>query len=223
MNVPASATETKRPGRPTRGDSNVRDRLIEAATALAIERGFDAAGIREIADRAGVSSGMISYYFGDRRGLYEAMFERATGRLSDELSAALSTLPAGADAIETMIRLHSAALAADPGLPQLLAREVLAQQGNLRSAFAETVGDGPLKLMLEAIEEAIERGVLRSDLDPALCVLSIASMSVFPYLMAPVLGDRLGIVLDDAFRQRLVEHNLALIARGLRAREEEIS
>jgi len=223
MDVPATTADTKRPGRPTRGDSNVRDRLIDAATGLAIERGFDAAGIREIADRAGVSSGMISYYFGDRRGLYEAMFERATGRLSNQLSAALNTLPSGADAIETMIRLHSAALAADPWIPQLLAREVLAKEGNLRTSFAERVGEGPLRLMLEAIEEAIERGVLRSDLDPALCVLSLASMSVFPYLVAPVLGDQLGIVLDDDFRRRLVEHNLALIARGLRAREEEIS
>ena len=48
-----------------------------AATELAVERGFEASGLREIAARAEVSPGMIAYYFGDRSGLHEAIFERA--------------------------------------------------------------------------------------------------------------------------------------------------
>ena len=228
MATPPNTAERRRAGRPPRGQAErdgteVRELLLDAATALAIERGFDGAALREIADRAGVSSAMIAYYFGDRRGLYEAMFERALGRISGELTVAMNALPPGADPIETLIRIHSAAIAADPWIPQLMAREVLASEGSLRERFKQQMGDGPLPLMRGVIEGAIEQGLLRRDLDPTLCVMTLLSMTAFPYLMAPVLGDRLGIELDDAFRERLVEHNLALITRGLRAREEELT
>ena len=50
-----------------------------------------------------------------------------------------------------------------------------------------------------------------------MCMLSIASATAFPYLAEPVLGAMLGYRLDDEFRDRLIAHNQALIARGLRA------
>ena len=165
---------------------------------------------------------MIQYYFGGRQGLYEAMFDRAFDRLGARVADAIEALPPGGDPIETLLRTHSAAMSADPWIPQLMAREVLARQGSFRERFKERVADRPLAVMRRAIEEAIERGALRQDLDPTLCILTLGSLSAFPYLIGPVLGDRLGIELDDAFRERLVEHNLALIARGLRARNEEL-
>ncbi len=225
MTAPRTPLHARRPGRPRTkqfGSGKVYEQLLDAATELAIERGFDSIGIREIAERAGVSSGMIAYYFGDRSGLYEAMFERAFDRLSGRLRTALESLPPGADAIETLLSIHSAAMSADPWLPQLLAREVLARDGSSRERFAQRVADGPFALMQRAIEEAIERGLLRRDLDPLLVVLSVASLAAFPYLIVPVVGDQLGIELDAAFRKRLLEHNLALISRGLRARPEEL-
>jgi len=211
-------------GRPALRDRDgdvVRDRLLEAATALTIERGFDAAGIREIAERAGVSSAMIAYYFGSRRGLYEAMFERAIDSLSSNLEADLDGLPPGADPIETLIRTHTTAIAAEPWILQLIAREVLATDGSLREHFKTHAGPEPLGLVRRAITDAVDRGALRSDLDPVLTLFTLLSLTAFPYLIGPLLGDQLGIELDDAFRERLVDHNLALIARGLRAPEEE--
>jgi len=228
MAPPAShATEPlahKRPGRPTRDDGEaVRERLLAAATELTIDRGFDAAGIREIADRAGVSSGMIAYYFGSRRGLYEAMFARAIDSLSATLASELGALPPGGDPIETLIRTHATAIAAEPWILQLLAREVLAREGNLREHFKKHVGPEPLGLVRRAITDAISRGALRGDLDPTLTLFTLLSLTAFPYLIGSVLGDQLDIELDDTFRERLVEHNLALIARGLRAREEGLT
>jgi AcrR family transcriptional regulator len=164
---------------------------------------------------------MIAYYFGSRRGLYEAMFERAIDRLGSKLATQLETLPPGADPIETLIRTHTTAIAAEPWIPQLIAREVLAREGSLREHFKQHVGAEPLGLVRGAINDAIERGVLRSELDPTLTLFTLLSLSAFPYLIGPVLGDQLGIELDEAFRERLIDHNLALVARGLRAREED--
>jgi len=210
--------QRRRPGRPARADDDashaeVRERLLVAATELAVERGIDGAGIREIADRAGVSSGMISYYFGDRQGLHEAMSLRAFEQLSQAFEKAVAEQSPDTNALDTLIHVHAAALSANPWLPRLVARDILEGGGGL---FNE-LGAQPLQLMQKAIQAAIERGELRSDIDPVMCVLTIASTGAFPYLVAPMLVQHLGIELDDDFRDRLIAHNVDLITNGLRA------
>ena len=189
---PGSTTASARRGRPGRppgdadkGDARVRERLLDAATELAVEKGLDGAGIREIADRAGVSSGMIAYYFGDRRGLHEAMFERAFSRLEAEFEKAIADQSPVTDLLDNLLRIHATALAANPWLPRLVAREVLGSEGEFQDRFREVVASGPLDVMRKAIANGIERGQLRKDLDPTMCVLTVASSAAFPYLVGP--------------------------------------
>jgi AcrR family transcriptional regulator len=49
-----------------------RQRLIEAAILCFAEKGFDAAGIREIAQTAKANSALVQYHFGGKTGLYAA-------------------------------------------------------------------------------------------------------------------------------------------------------
>jgi AcrR family transcriptional regulator len=61
---------------PERGkhDKELRKRaLVEAATAVFAEHGYDAATTREIAERACCSEGLIHRYFGGKRGLLMAI------------------------------------------------------------------------------------------------------------------------------------------------------
>ena len=61
---------------------NSRMRLIEAAIHCFAEKGFDATGIREIAQRAQANSALVQYHFGGKEGLHTAaltfLFERRT-------------------------------------------------------------------------------------------------------------------------------------------------
>src|SRR5262249_18447062 len=119
-----------RPGRPRleAGSPQVRERLVEAAIELAHERGFQAVGVRQIATAAGVTPGMIAYYFGDRRGLYQAMFEAPYRRLVERLKSLLGRPAASGDPIARLVDLQISTLADTPWLPPLLAREVLARE-----------------------------------------------------------------------------------------------
>lgn len=51
-----------------------RNRLLDAALALFAEKGFAKTSTREIAQAAQVNIASISYYFGDKAGLYRAVF-----------------------------------------------------------------------------------------------------------------------------------------------------
>jgi AcrR family transcriptional regulator len=56
----------------TRGDET-RARLIAEAAACIVEEGFSASSASRIAERAGVTWGVIQYHFGDRAGLLSAV------------------------------------------------------------------------------------------------------------------------------------------------------
>jgi len=47
-------------------------RLVEAALLAFAEKGFDGAGVRQIAQSAKTNPAMIAYHFGNKEGLYEA-------------------------------------------------------------------------------------------------------------------------------------------------------
>lgn len=65
----------KAPGAPmTDTESTTRLRLLEAAIVCFAEKGYDATGIREIAQRANANSALVQYHFGGKGGLYSAAF-----------------------------------------------------------------------------------------------------------------------------------------------------
>lgn len=72
MSIPLSETISPKP---TRSDGvEARNRLLDAALQLFAEQGFAKTSIREIALAAQANVAAISYYFGDKAGLYRAVF-----------------------------------------------------------------------------------------------------------------------------------------------------
>lgn len=63
------------PPAPSRSDgTQARRRLLDTALRLFAEKGYQKTSTREITEAAEVNLGAISYYFGDKPGLYRAVF-----------------------------------------------------------------------------------------------------------------------------------------------------
>jgi TetR/AcrR family transcriptional regulator, regulator of cefoperazone and chloramphenicol sensitivity len=69
-------------------DSVSRQRVIEAAIACILDQGFYRASSNAIAERAGVTWGVIQYHFGTREALMLAVLEEGTRRLNEVLLTA---------------------------------------------------------------------------------------------------------------------------------------
>lgn len=230
MSIPPQpeGASTRRPGRPRleQGEGGeVRDRLLDAAVEIAVEQGFETAGLREIARRADVSPGMISYYFGDRQGLYQAMFERVFTRIREKVDAVLDAPGrTSEDRIADLIRIQISSIAADPWLPKVVMRELLARQDSpIRDFISEFIARGPIALMIERVEQAQRDGIISDEYDPRMLAMSIGSLSGFPFLMLPIVGPHLGLELEGDFPDRLIEHNQKLLSAALRAQTENAS
>jgi TetR/AcrR family transcriptional regulator len=218
----------RRPGRPRLqevDEARVRERLLEAATELATAQGFETCGLREIAARARVSPAMISYYFGDREGLGEAIYRRAFERVSERVRALIEAPDfARKDGLDELVQIHVAAMTADPWLPKLVASEILAHGASpLRSRLTRDLARGPLMAMIRWLEEEQRQGRLRSEVDARWMAISIASLCAFPFMILPIVGRELGLSLDAGFAERLVTHTQQFLAHGFRARPEDLS
>lgn len=64
-----------------------RARLLRAGLRLFSQQGFAGTTTRELAQAAGVNVAAISYYFGDKAGLYRAVFFEPLGEIADGVTA----------------------------------------------------------------------------------------------------------------------------------------
>src|SRR3982750_454218 len=95
-----------RGGRPTKSAAIERDqRLIEVATRLFLDRGFDATSLDAVAEAARVSKPTVYAHYGDKRGLFAAVLRREIARWLAPLSAAAETKLSSASDISVEQRL----------------------------------------------------------------------------------------------------------------------
>ncbi len=59
-----------------------RSVLLNCALELFAARGYDAVGVQEIVDAAGVTKPTLYHYFGSKQGLLQVLLEEQTGRLA---------------------------------------------------------------------------------------------------------------------------------------------
>ena len=52
-----------------------KEQILEAAEELFAQKGFDGTSVRELGKKAGINIAMISYYFGSKEKLMEALFD----------------------------------------------------------------------------------------------------------------------------------------------------
>lgn len=87
MSISAGPGPTRRTTAPRKRGDDTRARIIEETVRCITEEGFAAATAKHVAERAGVTWGVIQYHFGDRNGLLTAVVDDGVARLLASLSA----------------------------------------------------------------------------------------------------------------------------------------
>jgi AcrR family transcriptional regulator len=210
---------TRKVGRPRAGEGaeDLRRRLVEVARGLFATRAFGEVGIREIAAAAGVTPGMISYYFGDKQGLYEAMLASVFDDMIGRVRELAAHPPAAGGPLESLIRLYVSTIASQPWLPALLLREIVTGDSAARARFVRRFASRVAEILPGLVRGEIAAGRARADVDPALAVLSLVGMSMFPFLAHPIAGKAFGYELGPEFTERLIAHTQRLFLEGVGA------
>ena len=143
-------------GRPTRAAAELRDeRLIEAATKLFMERGFEGASIDAVAEAAGVSKPTVYARYRDKADLFRAVLQRRIKLWLEPLSAAAE---AQARAAEPGVAPKDVATTLHDLSRELLSLSSVPGAGALQRILAAQSRDFP-ELARLAYEEGYLRGV----------------------------------------------------------------
>ena len=73
-----------------KGSNDVRMRLIDSAAKLFLKKDFNSVSIRELAEKSATTSGMITYYFKSKNGLFEAMIKHQYELIIQEIVQVLN-------------------------------------------------------------------------------------------------------------------------------------
>ena len=144
--------------------ADTRQRILDEAARLFVERGYHGISMREVALAVGVTKPALYHHYADKETLFVAILEDSLNDLQ-RITAAMREQPTFRAQLETLV---SALLAHDPqhwvGLQ--LAGELKHVAGERRQAFEQHYRQVWLGGLGRMVGEAVERGELRGDIAP---------------------------------------------------------
>jgi TetR/AcrR family transcriptional regulator len=162
---------------PSTRDLERRDRILDAASAVFAERGFEGARVDDIAARAGVNKAMLYYHVGDKTALYSAVLLRNFGRVRVALDEALASGGSSRARLEAVITAVTRMVQRHPDHPRMMLREIASGAASLEpevlAAMLEVVG-----VVRALIAEGTAAGEFRA-IDPVLTHLTLVGAVVF--------------------------------------------
>lgn len=199
-------------------EKDTRMRLIEAATPLFALKGYTAVSIRELSTAAEVNSALITYHFGSKEGLYEAVLQNQFGQVDVTLRNAYSH---GSDPVEQLRQMVFGLVSVHQQFPYI--RRFMFSELSNPSPYMEKIIKNFIKklytLARVTVEKAIEQGRLREGINPTYVVIAIAGTINFYFLAHSVLDDLL--VPDPDQDHHYTLQVLDLCFHGMQVREEE--
>ena len=136
-----------------------REKVLQAAREMFIERGYEGATIRDIARAAGMSTGAVFASFTDKPELFDAILSEDFAALVDPMHDAATTATSAREALVAMFgvayRMHAAQLP--------LIQAALAASWT-RTPEAEHLRRETMRPVRALVTEALERGVDRGEL-----------------------------------------------------------
>jgi AcrR family transcriptional regulator len=189
------------------------DALIHAGRSLFARRGYDGCSVRAITHEAGANLGAITYHFGSKRGLYDAVVRSCMEPFAERVIAVAEGKGDPLGRLSAVVRAYFDHLWSNPDLPFLMMQELAA--GRMPPPGAQAA----LKRILGAIAlivlEGQTEGTIREG-DPVLLALSLVAQPLHLTVVRRATSAIAGIDQDDGeTRGRLVSHVVEFVTRGM--------
>lgn len=208
----------RKPGRPKGTNTEQREQLLDITVEHYARHGIGATSLRAIANAGGVTPAMISYYFGSKDQLLDAVINE---RLIPAFDGLRQELLSAGDNTRTLVRTFVTAVHAmvrrHPWLPGLWIREVVNEDGALRQFLLSYVVKN-LKLpskLAQAFQNAREQGSVNPHVEPHLLPVSLIGLTMFPLATTSLWQQHFSPETLNISQERLQDHTIALLEHGL--------
>ena len=167
-------------------DIQTEEKIFNAATAIFEEKGFAAARMQEIADRAGINKALLHYYFHSKEQLFGAVFQPLMKKMFEKILSVFASDLSFEDKIRVYYDEHINILIKNPRLPLFLLNEI-SHNPELAKGLRETLQYPQVRdiIFKRHAKELREYGIKKSDLSQLM--ITIVSLAIFPFAARDVM------------------------------------
>jgi AcrR family transcriptional regulator len=194
-------------------DAATRSRLLREARHLFALRGFRGASVRDITGAARANLGAITYHFGSKQALYDAVVDSVFADIVGRIEAAAAAPGSGAERIRAAVRALFSVFEETPEAPLLVIHQIAAGAG------LPPVVEPYIRRNLAAIGRIVNEGHARGEfrrVDPTMVAFTIVSQTIWFTVVGRELVRSLGLVTDpEAVAARMERHVVDIVTRYL--------
>ncbi len=202
------------PDLPPRGAEITREKLLQATHELLFERGGEEPSVSQICERADVRVAMVSYCFGSKAGLLEALGARAVSQMMGEEQRLIELGLPPQEALALHVRAMVRNFVRFPYMSSLSER--ISAGDATATGMAQTVARPTIAFYRDLLDQGVEQGAFRAGVDPTLLLFSIVGMCEFLFSARSWVQDT-GETLDNDLVDRFADHTVELLLHGLGA------
>src|SRR4051812_29935396 len=180
--------------------------IIAAAEKLFANRGFDGTSVRDIAEEAGVNIAMISYYFGSKEKLMQALFSERTGHIRLKVERLLQD--------DSLTPLEKIYVLADDYIERIMHKqqfhkimfyEQMMEKNSVITEMLAELKKENTGYVTRLIKDGQKRGVFRKDIDIVLLMNVLFGTVTQTFMNQKYYRDyyNLESLSDEALRDRL--------------------
>ncbi|MEQ8705370.1 MAG: TetR/AcrR family transcriptional regulator [Phaeodactylibacter sp.] len=183
-------------------EPSTEQKILEAAREVFMTKGFAAARMQEIADRAEINKGLLHYYYRSKNKLFRAVFDEAFAKFSAGINQVFEAEIPLFEKIEQFVDRYISLLMQNPEMPGFVISE-LNQKGE---AFAQELlsrqaKPNPLPFIMQVQQEVAAGNI--QPVNPVGLVMNLLSLCVFPFLARPMFQGMMQI--DQATYDEMME------------------
>jgi AcrR family transcriptional regulator len=149
-----------------KAETDKRSQIIDTAEELFSRKGFKGTSVREIAGIAGINIAMISYYFGSKEKLMEAVFEKRTDNIRFRVESLLQDEKlAPLEKVNILIDHYVERVIEEPRFHQLMLREQMQESNSvIKNSLVETKKRN-LDIIKKLITDGQKKNAFRKNID----------------------------------------------------------
>ncbi len=183
-------------------EEDTRQKILNTAKELFIEKGFSATTMRDISSRANINKGLLHYYFQSKQMLFVNVMQMTTFELFPKIDSILNLKVPFDQKLELIVDVYIEFLLSNPRLPAFIINEL----NSNTDLFVDIIMQAEIYTRILNIASMIlkEEDLKKSGMEPFQFIVNFLSLMLYPFLMKPLVQKVTGMD-DENF-----SHNIRL-------------
>jgi AcrR family transcriptional regulator len=173
--------------------------ILQAAERLFTQLGFDGASVRDIAKEANVNVAMISYYFGSKERLLEALIITRISDMRLQIENLYKEDLTPFEKINRLIELYIRRMNKNRGMYQIIHFEISMKKREINCEAFNQVKKENLELLNNIIAEGQQQGVFAKNINVAMIPPTIMGTYFHFHMNRPFYNEILNLHTDEDF------------------------